>query len=453
MIEFKISDFFYPLDLARTHLLLKRSEYWSRSQFERYQSRLLAKLLRFCVNEVPYYGQSFREAGLDGNKIFTDNAMQYLKRLPVLDKDTLRENSALFMAQNAKRFNPKPILTSGTTGTPLTVYWDRGSNVMEFCCIMRIWRWAGFRIGQPFLDLRSRTISKDENHLVKDKDVIYIRNRKVNGLEISSDMIDDSNVHKYYEVLMHYKPRLIRGHPQAIQHLANLIQKKDLDGWKPKVVTTASEALYVFQRKQIEAVWEVPIIDTYGLKEHNAFIAQCLQGQYHIYPEYGICEILNDDFKPVKPGQEGWIIATGLHNYVQPLLRYNTRDRAVKGNSNLCSCRRTLPTVERIIGRIDDCIYTHEGKRFSGLSFAFLESKGLKKARLIQEDLSKVTVELIVTPEFNQTEKEALMDELKRKVEDRIRFEFKYVNEIIQETPGKFKFVVSRLKDYEIQCS
>ena len=446
MIEFKFADFFYPGKLVRTYALLRRSEHWSLEQFDTYQMKRLAPLLRFCAQEVPYYASIFRQAGLKAQDISSDNARQCLSRLPLLDKDTVREQSDTLVARHVARFNPKPITTSGTTGTPLTVYWDRDSNVMEFCSIQRFWRWAGFRIGQSFLDLRSRVFTEEDNHLVREQGVLYIRNWKVNGIELSSDYIDERNIHQYYEVLLRYTPRLVRGHPQAIQHLVSLLQEKHLDSWCPAVVTPTSETLYEFQREQMESAWQVPVMDSYGLKEHNVFIAQCCAGGYHIYPEYGICEIVDDDGNPVQPGQEGWIVATGLHTYAQPLLRYNTRDRAVASHGRRCACGRTLPTVEHIVGRIDDCIYTHDGKRYSGMHFAFFGRRGIKKARLVQEDLSKVQVELVVTSEFAQAEQAALRDALERKVENRLTFEFRMVRDIVQENPGKFKFVVSRLK-------
>jgi phenylacetate-CoA ligase len=384
---------------------------------------------------------------LDADSINSDNAMQCLKKLPVLNKDTLRETPYLFISRSARRFKPQPLQTSGTTGTPLTIYWDRGSNVMEFCSIQRLWRWAGFRIGQSFLDLRSRGIfSGRENNLVRAEGISYLRYWKVNGLEFSSDLIDERNVHQYYKVLERFKPRLVRGHPQSIQHLASLIQEKGLDGWSPIAVTTASEALYDFQRRRIEEAWQVPVLDSYGLREHNVFIAQCRRGGYHVFPEYGLCEVLDDQGNSVRPGQEGWIVATGLHNYAQVLLRYNTRDRAVAGDGYLCNCGRTLPIVKQIIGRIDDCIYTTEGKRYSGMSFAFFGRRGIKTARLVQNDPTRVTVQLVATNEFDELERIELLNALRRKVEDKISFALEVVDNITQQTPGKFKFVVSNVR-------
>jgi len=445
MIEFKFTDFLYPRALLSTYFLLRRSEFWSQAQFDQYQAERLAALLRFCAQEVPYYGPVFRAAGLEARQIHPGNALQCLKTLPILDKDTVREQPGLFMPPKVTRFHPKPITTSGTTGTPLTVYWDHSSNVMELCSIQRLWRWAGFRPGQPFLDMRSRVFTDEDNHLVREHGIVYIRNWKANALEFSSDLLDADNIQHYYAVLLRYKPRLVRGHPQAIQRLISLLHSAHLHGWRPHAVTPASETLYDFQRQQMEEAWHVPILDSYGLKEHNVFIAQCPKGGYHIYPEYGMCELLDDDGHPVRPGQEGWIVATGLHTYAQPLLRYNTRDRAIAGDGRLCGCGRTLPLVERIIGRIDDCIYTRDNKRYSGMHFAFFGRRGIKKARLVQEDLTKVQVELVITPEFTQVERAALLHGLETKVDKKLVFDFHCVDDIVQEQPGKFKFVVSKL--------
>jgi phenylacetate-CoA ligase len=445
MVEFRLGDFFYPVALARTYFLLRRSEHWSSAQFTAYQSRLLAPLLRHCAREVPYYGRLFREIGLDAAAVSAGNARRWLNRLPILDKETFRQDAEQFLARSAPRFHPRAITTSGTTGTPLTVYWDKGSNVLEFCSIQRLWRWAGIRVGEPFLDLRSRLFTGEEKQLIRRGRVLFIRSWKANGLELSSDYIDPGNLAEYYELLLRYRPVLVRGHPQAIQHLAGLLRGRGMDGWRPRAVTTASETLYDFQRREIEATWRAPVLDSYGLKEHNVFIAQCAQGRYHVFPEYGICEIVDDQGQPVGPGQEGWIVATGLHNYAQPLLRYHTRDRAVAGDGGACPCGRTLPTVQRIIGRIDDCLYTRDGKRFSGMHFAFFGCRGIKTARLCQEDWTRVTVELVATPQFTPSEQAALVKTLTEKTAGKLRYEIRIVDRITQQTPGKFKFVISRI--------
>jgi len=446
MIEFKFSDFFYLADLAKTWQLMRRSEHWQPEQFQRYQAEHLLALLTHCDRRVPYYRQLFAHIGLKAERLNLENVFTWLSRLPLLDKDTLRRGPEPFLADRAAEFKPKAITTSGTTGTPLTVYWDRGSNVMEICSMQRFWRWAGFRIGQPFLDLRSRLFTEQDHHLISQGNIRYIRNWKANALEFSSDLIDDHTIADYYQLLLRYRPQLVRGHPQAIQKLALLLREHKLDQWKPRVVTPTSEALFEFQRVEIEAAWSAPVLDHYGLKEHNAFFAQCLQGGYHMYPEYGITEIVDDQGLAVQPGEEGWIVATGLHNFAQPLLRYNTRDRGVAATETHCVCGRTLPLIRTVIGRIDDCLYTADGKRYSGMHFAFFGRKGIQKARLIQDNRHAVQVELVTAPEFTDSEANQLMNALLAKVDHQLTFHFIYRDDLLQENPGKFKFVVCRCK-------
>jgi phenylacetate-CoA ligase len=413
-----------------------------------YQGRKLAALFRHCAAEVPYYRELFRRARIDVGRLTSQTARSSLSQLPLLEKETLRRSPDRFVADNASRFNPRPVSTSGTTGTPLTIYWDRGSNVMEFCSIQRLWRWAGVRIGHPFLDLRSRLLSRETPHARVEGEAVYLYNWKVKGLEFSSDLMRRETFASYAAVLRRHRPRLVRGHPQAIQHLASLARAAGFTEWRPHAVTTASEALYEWQRDEIERTWQVPVQDSYGLKEHNVFIAQCQNGSYHVSPEYGICEIVDDDGREVRPGEEGWIVATGLHNYAQPLLRYNTQDRAVAGTTDRCRCGRTLPIVERIVGRIDDCLYSADGRRFSGLSFAFFGRRGIAKARLTQETQDTVVVDLVTTAEFTEAERAALLDALGRKVDRTIQFVIRLVP-AIQQPAGKFKFVVSKLQSVD----
>jgi phenylacetate-coenzyme A ligase PaaK-like adenylate-forming protein len=76
-----------------------------------------------------------------------DNAVEFLKKLPILDKESLRETHDRLVARNARRLRLGTETKSGSTGTPLTVLRDRGSNVMEVCCIQGLFRWTHFRIG------------------------------------------------------------------------------------------------------------------------------------------------------------------------------------------------------------------------------------------------------------------------------------------------------------------
>jgi phenylacetate-CoA ligase len=60
-------------------------------------------------------------------------------------------------------------------------------------------------------------------------------------------------------------------------------------------------------------------------------------------------EILDDADRPCAPGEVGRVVVSTLHNYAMPLFRYDLGDLAEVGPP--CECGRTLPVLNRIVGR------------------------------------------------------------------------------------------------------
>ena len=61
---------------------------------------------------------------------------------------------------------------------------------------------------------------------------------------------------------------------------------------------------------------------------------------------------------------------------LQNKLRQHKSLKPLAGDGKQCACGRTQPTIARVIGRIDDCIYTADGRRYSGMHFAFFGRRG-----------------------------------------------------------------------------
>jgi len=434
MIEFEIRDFLYPKDLLYWRWLLWRSQYYPRERLLSLQWKLLSRMLDHCFENVPHYRELFRKLGLKRSD-FT--RLEDLSKIPILSKDYLIEHHDEFKADNFEKFRPKAIQTSGTTGSPLTVYWDSGSNVLEFACMWRHFSWLGYRLGEPFLDIRS---------VVMDALDGYKWNFKCRGLELSSDIIDLSNVHKYARLLRKHRVKLWRGHPAAIASFCHVLSEAGIDDVKPKYVFTASEAVLDHQRRFIEAWTGVPVCDNYGLKEHNVLIIQCPKGGYHVAMEYGMVEIVKDDGSLAGPGQEGRIIATGLHNKAFPLLRYDTMDYATRSDA-VCPCSRTLPLVESLTGRVDDRVLTADGRWVSGLSFAFFFPKGIKRAQLLQKEKLALDVYIVPNPEFGEATTNMLRTDLKKKLGQATEIRIHVVDEVPYRSCGKFKFVINQMDE------
>lgn len=393
------------------------------------QWKMLSSMLNHCFENVPFYKNLFRQLKLKRSD-FT--SLQDLSKIPLLNKTVLQEKNDEFKALNFQKYKPRAIHTSGTTGTPLTVYWDLDSNILELTCQWRHFAWAGYRLGDPFLDFRSR---------IWEKPSLFYWNRQCRGLEIPSDSVDESNIHIIASLLKKYQVKLWRGHPSAIHDLCCLLNDAGISEVKPKCICTAAEAVLNHHRQFIENWSCVPVCDSYGLKEHNALVCQCPQGGYHIASEYGIVEILKDDGTAARPGEEGRIIATGLHNRAFPLLRYDTKDYGVL-SENDCSCGIKLPLLERITGRIDDRIRDASGRWISGLHFAFFSVKGVRMAQLIQERTGELDIYVVPGSSFDQETGKEILKELQRKIGTEMAFRLQIVDEVPYKKDGKFKFVI-----------
>ncbi len=435
MIEFRLRDFLYPRRILHWRRLLWRSQYYSDDEMRALQWELLSRLLKHCFENVAYYRKVFGELGLHPSDF---RSVDDLRLIPVINKRVLLERYEEFKADNFTRFRPRLVHTSGTSGSPLTVYWDGDSNVFELVCQWRHFSWVGYRLGEAFLDIRSRILDAPNG---------YVWNPRCRGLEASSDNIDAANVRRYAQLLRKYRIKLWRGHPHGINWFCHLLRNAGVDDIKPKYVVSCAETLLSYERDFIESWSGVRVCDNFGLKERSVLICQCPAGAYHIASEYGVVEIIRDDGLAALPGEEGRIVATGLHNKAVPLLRYDAGDYAVQSDRR-CSCGRTLPLVERIAGRINDRILRADGRWVSGFQRLFYFARGVQRAQLVQEQRGSLDVYLVPEEGCVEQTEIHLRTELKKKLGDSATIRFHWVEEVPFRSSGKSKLVVNRMSDH-----
>jgi phenylacetate-CoA ligase len=432
MREFRLSDIVSPRRIVYWRWKLWESQYYPPERLRKLQWKLLAGILVHCRAHVPYYRNAFARLGLERSDF---RSLDDLSRLPVIDKFTVLDHREELKADNIVRFRPREMFTSGTTGTPVGFYWDVDSTVLELISQWRHFSWSGYRLGDAFLDIRSMVLRSGRDHQW---------NRKCRGLELSSDLMDSSNVGRFAELLRRCRIRLWRGHPSAMSHFIRLLQAAGIADIKPKIIITVAETLLDSERHLIESWAGIPVGDSYGQVEHAALICQCPQGAYHICSEYGIVEILNEDGSPAKPGEEGRIVATSLHNRALPLLRYDTGDFAVASDL-ACRCGRTLPIIASFTGRTDDRLMTADGRWISGLRFSHCLTKGVRRAQIVQRSRAGIDVYIVPTPDWRDETEAAVRKDLEKRLGEPMAIRFHQVAEVPFQGSGKFKFVVSRI--------
>src|SRR5262245_38560578 len=97
-----------------TEAALER-EHWSAKQWKVYVDDHLHHVLQRAAKQVPYYRQYWAERQRMGQS----GSWEYLENWPILEKKTVRENPAAFVADDCDLRRMFCEYTSGTTGTPL----------------------------------------------------------------------------------------------------------------------------------------------------------------------------------------------------------------------------------------------------------------------------------------------------------------------------------------------
>ena len=197
-------------------------------------------------------------------------------------------------------------------------------------------------------------------------------------------------------------------------------------------------------RETIQRVFGCKVFDAWSGIEACGLISECEHGKLHISPDAGIIEVLDENLKPIGFNKVGKVYCTGLLNYDQLLIRYAIGDEIILSDEK-CNCNRNMPVVKEIIGRIENVVYSKDGRKMVRFQSVFHNLVSIQKAQIIQESLDKIVVNIIpIVGGASQID----IDLIKRRVHsqiDDVQIEIIEVTEIPITSNGKFKAVISKV--------
>ena len=208
-----------------------------------------------------------------------------------------------------------------------------------------------------------------------------------------------------------------------------------------------SERLPPDIRERVRRAWNVPLTDLYSANEVGYIALQCPEsGLYHVQSEDVMIEILDADGRACAPGEAGRVVATSLHNFAMPLLRYDLGDHATVGGP--CPCGRTLPTLERILGRTRNMLrLPGGGTAWPGFPMDTLTRLDVvRELRMIQHSLEEIEVELVLARPLTAAEHATLAAAVQKRLGHPFRIRLTPVAHIVRGAGGK-------LEDFECRVS
>ena len=313
--------------------------------------------------------------------------LEDIKKLPVLNKDLLKKHGKELLTRNEHGLIKNH--TSGTTGTPLTVWQDWTSVWREQAYFVCYRKRCGYNYGEPIVSLRGN-LGKNE---------ISLKVHISNTLFLSSYNINAYTAKKYHQLIEKHRPKAIEGYPSSLYSLALVLSDLGLECHIP-LAFTSSETMHDYQKILIEKVFHTQIYDHYGTTERSIRLEESFDHDgYFEDPGYGIEEYHNN-----------YVLTTSLINEVFPLIRYQTND-AIKLRTCASPTKTYSPTIERIEGRSISYIVGKDGTKYSdsALTFIFKKVHGIRFAQFVQNKIGKVIVNMVVEPTFNDDDKKCIL--------------------------------------------
>lgn len=404
---------------------------WTRDELDAYRRAQLCTTLRVAADRLPFY------SALRGRVIDHANCFDVLRELPLVSREDLVEHRTLFYPNQG---NPKPWYsigrTSGTTGTPLTMFRSPRSVLVEDAFLRRYWHRAGFVRGERRATLRGDLIVP----VSQSEPPFWYFNRFDNQLLLSSRHIGQHAM-PIAEQIAEFAPRMLQAYPSTAYALAKVLEDKD-EYLDIPIVMTSSEPLYPHQRTLIENRLNARVWDMYGMAERVALATECVHGTLHVNADYSHVEIVDASGAPTD-GQ-GFIVGTTFHNNVMPLIRYRLSDQACWRRES-CPCKCEFPAIEPVTGKYEDQITGRSGNFISPsvVTFAFKGLQFIKQSQIVQHKPGKWTIRIVPKPGYEPGDSAQIIRNIATLVDASVEACVELVDDIAMTQAGKYRWIVN----------
>jgi phenylacetate-coenzyme A ligase PaaK-like adenylate-forming protein len=425
----------------RTYQFLREMEaadHLSPTELEELRRNKLRDLIDYCYSNVPYVKMQMRQAGLQPADI---RDARDLIRLPLLTKADVRKHRESLHSVTAGELST--IATGGSTGEPLIFDISKRRTASRVAIRQRALRWWGVSVGDLDLVLWGSPLELTRQDWLRS-----LRDKALATQLLSAYELDEPTMSRYLDILEKRRFRQVFAYPSAIYRLCIHARKtgRELRRLGVKVVFVTSEVLLSYQRELIAQTFGCPVANLYGGRDSGCTANECPQGGMHVMADSMIVEIVDSQGRPVPPGETGQIVVTDLYSHEFPFIRYVTGDLGAL-SPRRCVCGRALPLLERIEGRSNDVVVTHDGRTMHGQSLVSLlmEIEGIDRFRICQKTLDHFRVEIVRNEHFREESEERIRKAWSERLRWPLQVTFEYPADLPQERSGKFRHIISEV--------
>jgi phenylacetate-CoA ligase len=362
-----------------------------------------------------------------------------LHKLPVIEKQVIRENAALFVS-SAKSNQFVESSSGGSTGEPLkykmsvenarysSILLDRGLGLGGYAPGDRLAVIAGGSLVGKEKTVKKRVIEKFTN-------VKYFSSFGMNEITLG----------KYARDLIDFQPRFLRGYASALSALATYMQRNNLSSsLSIRAVFSTSEMLVDNVRHNIESVFKCPVFDGWGLNDGGASAFECSQHNgMHIDPERGYVEIVpNNETKHVG-ANVGRVVVTNLIDKIMPFIRYDSGDIG-RIDCSPCPCGLSTPRLFLKHGRITDQITVAGSIVGAPVLTVLMGRLPVKQYQIAKIGHSSLVFRIIKDNAYSRKDEQFILRSMSERIPG-VEVSFEYLDQIVPPAGVKHKFLIDEL--------
>lgn len=413
----------------------QRSHY-NKDEWKEWQDDRLAEILNICCEHVPYYRDNWTPEQKDAARNLN------LDQLPLLEKAPLRHNAKDFCRTDIQ---PKTYTfhTSGSTGTPIeSIYTLEDLQKSMAVREVRSANWADVSFEQPRATFSGRMVEPNPNKLGP----LYRYNLAEKQVYFSPFHLSSKTAYLYVHALNKHHIVWMTGYAVSSYLLAKFMLENNLKTPHLKAIITTSEKLTDSMRQVMEKAYGCKVYEEYSTVETAAFASECSLGSLHVSPDIGIIEILDKEGKPCQTEEVGEIVVTRLINDYQHLIRFRLGDMGAWSNKT-CECGRQMPVLKEISGRIEDVVVGPDGRQMVRFHGVFVGQPHVEEGQVIQESIDHIHVKVSPINGYNHEDEKDIINRVQERLGSDVRVTVETVSQIPREKSGKFKAVISNLKE------
>ena len=400
----------------------------SRQQLLDKQQRELQQIIRFATTHTGHYARKYAGLVLPGEPV------PPVAGLPVLEKDEVLQHRDEMVSRELEPEQLRMGSTGGSTGKPLTFYYDRHKMELMRAGMIRSYMWSGWQPGQKILNFWGARQDFKPGTGIRKSYLDFIAAEKT----IPAYQYTESELAGWVKTIGSYRPALLQGYASILAELARYIVDQDLavPGTLKGVYSTA-EVLYAWQRQVIEQAFSCKVFNQYGSREVPNMAVECRHGNQHVFTDMVYME-------SVKEQGESQLLVTSLTNRVMPFIRYRIGDSG-ELKTGECGCGSPFPMMEMGVCRSNDIIKTPAGTSIYPSYFIHLldELEGIRQYQFEQDRPDRMKLRIVADHQLPAGIIDDLQGRIRTEVDGQMRLDIIHTNEIPRTVSGKHRFVIS----------